>query len=673
MALSHLRDPIGSVLGGRYRIVAPIGTGASARVFVADDLQLHRRVAVKVLLDAAAEDRSFLKRFRAEAHAAASINHPNVMHVYDFAEPPGINGGMPFLVVEFVGGGSLRTVLDECGTLTPSQTLMVGLEASRGLAVAHAAGLIHRDVKPANLLFGEEGRLRIADFGLARAFAAASWTEPEGARLGTPKYFSPEQATGEELSGRSDVYSLALVLVEALSGEVPFAAETREQTRLARCDGDMPVPDGLGRFGQVLARAGRLDPDLRPDAHELAETLMSVSESMPAPKPIPLPGAIPPEALSIAGTEPDDGLEDLTIVAAAGLGGAAGGRVVDGIDIPLDPSGEPAEPETIDATIDDRTGRPVGDPPLADHADTDAAPASSRARRVSLVVACVLLLLGGGLAYWWFAVRVPTHEIPDVAGEQVDDATRTLENLGFEVDVTNVRELGTTAGEVLEQSPDAGTSLGEGEQVELVASLGPPMAALPPFSNEMDRATAEQVIVDAGFVVGDVTEEFDEDVPAGFLVTEVAPDITEDRMLPEQSPVGLVISKGPAPRVMPSIAIGSSRAAAVAALEDVQLVPAVTEEFSEEPVGTVLAVGQAAGTELPRDTAVAITVSKGPAPIVVPDVIGMTGSEAAVALERAGFVVEDLEGSPTGEVLSTDPPVGESHPRGTAVRIFVRR
>jgi serine/threonine-protein kinase len=230
VAPSRIADHVGRVLGGRYRLVAPIGTGASAHVFLADDVTLKRRVAVKVLHAALAEDESFLRRFRAEAQSAAALNHPNIMRVYDWGE----DSDGPYLVLEYLAGGSLRDMLDAGHRLSPSQATLIGLETARALDHAHRRGFVHRDIKPANLLFDEEGRVCIADFGLARALAEAAWTEPTGAMVGTARYASPEQARGNSLDGRSDVYALALVLVEAVTGQVPFTADTTVGTLMAR-------------------------------------------------------------------------------------------------------------------------------------------------------------------------------------------------------------------------------------------------------------------------------------------------------------------------------------------------------------------------------------------------------------------------------------------------------
>jgi len=195
---SGVADQAGRVLSDRYRLVAPIGTGASAQVHLADDLRLGRRVAVKLLHPGLAADQDFLRRFHAEARSAAALSHPNIMAVYDWGEDDadaasGERGHGPFLVLELLAGGSLRSMLDAGHRLTLSQALVVGLEAGRALEAANRSGFVHRDIKPANLLFGEDGRLRIADFGLARALSEAAWTEPGGGLVGTARYAAPEQ------------------------------------------------------------------------------------------------------------------------------------------------------------------------------------------------------------------------------------------------------------------------------------------------------------------------------------------------------------------------------------------------------------------------------------------------------------------------------------------------
>jgi len=300
----------GDELGGRYRLVRDIGRGGSATVFEATDLTLERQVAVKVLHRNLSSDPKFLERFRSEARSAASLSHPNVMAVYDWGEDD-----VPFLVMEILSGGSLRSMLDDGAVLTPSQTIALGLDACRGLQYAHAQDLVHRDITPANLLFGDDSRLPIADFGLARALAESGWTEPGKDLVGTARYASPEQAQGMRLTGASDVYSLGLILVEALSGSVPFSADTMLGTLTARVESDVPIPDVPERLADALRAMTQRDPEQRPTSKQAGTLLLKAAEGLPRPKPLPLVG-IP--ALAVGRAVLDEtmhsgsgGLEDL--------------------------------------------------------------------------------------------------------------------------------------------------------------------------------------------------------------------------------------------------------------------------------------------------------------------------------------------------------------------------
>ncbi len=286
MSNARAADRIGQVLGGRYRLLAPIGTGASATVYLADDVVLRRRVAVKVLHDALASDISFLKRFQAEARSAAALNHRHIMAVHDWGQ-----GEVPYLVTELLDGGSLRAMLDAGNLLDLAQARSVGVDTATALDYAHRRGFVHRDIKPANLLFDDEGTLRIADFGLARALAEAAWTEPAGAVLGTARYASPEQAQGVVLDGRSDVYSLGLVIIESVTGQLPFTADTTLGTLMARVNRNVPVPDVLGPLVPALRSAGVPNPADRPDAAEFATMLMAAGDLSPV-APLRLAGTV---------------------------------------------------------------------------------------------------------------------------------------------------------------------------------------------------------------------------------------------------------------------------------------------------------------------------------------------------------------------------------------------
>jgi serine/threonine-protein kinase len=286
VATSRIADSVGRVLGDRYRLTRPLGVGASAHVYVGEDVRLRRLVAIKVLHPALAGDAAFLRRFQAEARVVAALRHPNILRVYDWGQ----DEDAPYLVMELLAGGSLRALLDRGELLSPAQAGAVGADAARALDYAHRRGLVHRDIKPANLIFDEEGRLTVADFGLARALAEATWTEPAGAVVGTARYAAPEQVRGESLDSRADVYALSLVLIEATTGAVPFAADTTLATLMARVDRPVRVAADLGPLGPVLEAAGTVDPVDRLDALALAHALDGVVARLPPPAPLPLAG-----------------------------------------------------------------------------------------------------------------------------------------------------------------------------------------------------------------------------------------------------------------------------------------------------------------------------------------------------------------------------------------------
>ena len=411
--MPSITDSIGRVLGDRYRLVTALGTGASAHVYLADDVSLHRRVAIKVLHPALAGDSAFLKRFRAEAQAVAALNHPNILQVYDWGEEDGV----PYLVLEFLAGGSLREVYDTGALLSPAQAVQVGIEAAAGLDYAHRRGLVHRDIKPANLLFGADRRLRIADFGLARALAEASWTEPDGAMLGTARYSAPEQVEGWVLDGKADVYALALVLYEGVTGEAPFIGDTTVATLMARVGVLLPEHESLGPLNDVLVWAAAPEPSERYDASQLGVRLEALAGTLPRPEPLPLADGVAGRRARRGGQRPGPRRH-----------GCGRGRSVP--RAPTSPSwGYPSRsPNRGRAPGTSR--RPGGRRP----------PAGPRRRRwpwvvasavvvAALVAAAVVLVARSG-------VFTPSHPVPSLVGKSLAQADRAVRADHFEVHPT---------------------------------------------------------------------------------------------------------------------------------------------------------------------------------------------------------------------------------------------
>ena len=435
-----MTDLVGRVLSGRYRLTAPIGAGASAQVFLAEDTRLKRRVAVKLLHAGLADDEGVppalprrgpgRRRPQPPAHRrrlrlGRRRRHPLPRHRAARA------------------GGACGACSTPASASRRSQALLVGLEAARALDYAHRQGFVHRDIKPANLLFGEDGRLRIADFGLARALAEAAWTEPAGAVVGTARYASPEQARGEAVDGRADVYALGLTLIEAVTGKVPFAS--RHHHRHA---------DGPHRHARRRARRPRPaadrcwsgpaspTPDDRPDAGEFGVGLMAAAEDLERPEPLPLVGAMPVIAATATSdptllpVSPSDNTDAVATVGTATIGTATIGTATTGT-----------------ATV--ATVPPPGRPAVYDHGDerelVDDPPRKRRWWLRILIAVLVLGLLAGGGYLAANTLLVPSHDVPTLVGLDEAAATELIEENGWEVERLEDRDDDSVAGQVLRQ------------------------------------------------------------------------------------------------------------------------------------------------------------------------------------------------------------------------------
>jgi len=653
VATPRIAEQIGRVLGGRYRLVAPIGTGASAHVYVADDVRLRRRVAVKILHPALAHDESFLRRFRAEAETVASLRHPHLMNVYDWGE----DDDGPFLVLEHLSGGSLRDLLDRGHRLTPSQALDIGLQAARGLDYAHRRGLVHRDIKPANLLFDDEGRLTIADFGLARALAEAAWTEPAGAMLGTARYASPEQARGGSVDGKADVYSLTLTLIEAVTGRVPFAADTTIATLMARLDHDIDVSEELGAIKPVLAAAGTADRDERIDAAELAMRLDAAATELPRPARLPL--AAPDTSAAPVGSRDRD---DLTVL------GATGG------DAAAPPNGPPLAPFAPPTDVDQPGGGLFdGAPHVATLEDiasgATAARRRRRFRRAAIAVVVAIALVAGGLVAL-DALR-PSYAVADVTGKSLADAQRLLggkQKFVIRSAKGDFFDETIAKGVVLKQSPLPKEKLKQGGIVRVQVSDGPAPRRVPDFTGKM-QAEAQQML-GALRLASSVNPTYSDSVPKG-VVIDWAP---KNRLVPRDSAVTLTVSQGKTPKEIPSLA-DKLYDEAVKILESLGFKAKKEDAFSDQiDEGKVVTTRPGENAMAEPGTEITLVVSKGPDQVAVPDVAGRSIDDASSMLKAAGLLV----GGPYGpgnakRAYFTSPAAGTKVKRGSTIDLFVGR
>lgn len=652
---STTRSAVDRRAGGRYVLLEEVGRGGMAAVHRAHDEVLDRTVAIKLLHAHLASDPAFLDRFRREARAAAALNHPNVVAVHDWGETP--DGA--YLVLQLVDGPSLREVLRARGRLSPREALAVLGPAAAGLAAAHAAGLVHRDVKPENLLLGRDGSVRVTDFGLARAAASATATFGSDVLVGSPHYLSPEAVRVEPLDARSDVYALGIVLFECLTGRPPHEAESAFATAVAHTTRPVPRPSELlpglaPGLDDVVLRATERDRDRRtPDADAFGRQLAAAVVGGPA---------------------------QLTPLLAATTDGP---RRVNGTSHPAATTHAPSPADGPDTGVlvpdDDHPTTAVRRGAGGTHVvERDDGRGRRRRRRGRgwVVVALLLALLGGSAAggyLLWDRLLAPVTTIPTVLGLASDAATGELENAGFEVTVAAERphDLRVPEGHVLEQLP-----VGEarhGTTVELVLSAGPRQVEVPEL---VGRPREEAVAaLEAAGLAAEVAETYDEEVPAG-VVRSSSPGA--GAVLDETSTVALSVSLGPQPIEVPSL-VGRSSSEAAAGAADLGLeVEVVERRYDEEaPAGQVLAqTPDPDGGPLVRGDVIEVVVSDGPQPVEIPSVRGTQVDEAVAELEALGFTVEIERRGGFGaflqpnRVFDQDPAPGATRPRGTSVLLY---
>jgi eukaryotic-like serine/threonine-protein kinase len=624
-----------------------------ATVHRAVDEVLEREVAVKLLHAHLANDPAFLDRFRREARAAAALSHPNVVAVHDWGETE--DGA--YLVLQLIEGPSLREVLRRHHRLSPGETLSVLAPAAAGLGSAHAAGLVHRDVKPENLLLGRDGTVRVTDFGLARAAASATSTFGADVLVGSPHYLSPEAVRGQPLDPRADVYALGVVLFECLTGRPPHEGESPFATAVQHTSRRVPPPsevvDGIPpALDELVVAATAHEPDDRPnDGVDFAEALV---RAVPAgATPLDLDALIRDTiVVPVDLDEPDDRHPRRTGTLAIPSDGTT--TVVrstpDG-----GPSGPPPPPT-------------YGHPPAArarredthrDDADHDAAYGeddrgpSRPSRRWLLALLIVLGLLAASAAggyLLWDRVLAPVTPIPAVEGAAGDLAADRLEEAGFDVRVARERpnHLDVPEGHVLEQSLDGEAR--RGASIVLTLSGGPRQVEVPDLVGEPAEEATTQ-LTGIGLTPSTV-EEYDEEVAAGVVLSS---DPAPGAVLDETAEVTLVVSRGPRPIEVADLG-GQPLDDATALLTDAGLeLEVVGRRFDgQAPAGVVLEQDPGPGSTLYRGDTVSVVVSRGPEPVAVPNLRGMRSGEAVDELEGLGFEVQIERRGGFGAFLNPD-------------------
>lgn len=677
----------GRLLDGRYLIGSRIARGGMASVYEALDTRLDRTVAVKImhpgLGDAStSDDDSFARRFVREAKAAARLSHPHVVAVFDQGRDD--SDGTVYLVMEYVPGHTLRDTIGKESPMTPERALAVLDPVLSALASAHRAGLVHRDVKPENVLISDDGRVKVADFGLAKAVSAETQhTATNGVLIGTVSYLAPELVVEQRADARADVYAAGVILFELLTGTKPHTGETPIAVAYRHVHHDVPAPStvqpGIPAYVDALvARCTTRDPSLRPaDAgvmlhhvHRVAQALREglreddelVADLLPPSRPAgvgeDVSGDTTPEPVSSLW----EGTPDLV--------GAAGSSTGTAQRPAADPAAarEDREQTSVIAAPPDRPG------PTDAPAPAQPARPRRRRRRLALALVLVLLVAAVGAGGWWYGWGRYTAT-PSVIGLDLAAAEATLDKAGLGARVGEETYSETVpAGEVITTDPRPGADILPDDDVTLTVSLGPERYDVPDLAGKTVEE-AETLLGEVKFEVGRTTERFSETVPAGRIIrSKPAFGTEQSQTLPVGTAVQLVVSKGRKP-IKVGDWVGKDADKAQRTLEERGLKVDVTDEvFSDDvPEGDVISQAPETGTLFKGET-VELVVSKGPELIAIPSVRYSSTEDAVAELEELGFKVKKEKATIylTGAVAwDTNPGAGSKARKGSTVILYV--
>jgi len=633
-------DPlIGRLIDGRYQVRSRIARGGMATVYLATDQRLDRLVAVKIMHGHLADDSQFKERFIQEARSAARLAHPNVVNVFD----QGQDADSAYLVMEYLPGITLRELLQEYGALTSEQTMDIAQAVLAGLAAAHKAGIVHRDLKPENVLLADDGRIKIGDFGLARAASANTATGK--ALLGTIAYLSPELVTRGIADTRSDIYAVGIMMFEMLTGEQPYKGEQPMQIAYQHANDSVPPPSSLNplvpaEWDELVLWATARDPQDRPaDARTLLDQLTETNRSLQTA----LPAAATQRTMLLTSPIPVAPATDETqVLGTRGSGGAEAG-------------------------------------PSATAELARRGPANRR--RGWMLFAAVLALAGlaGGVGWWFGAGPGARVTIADVRGQTPDAARLLLEEQGAVVSdqLAEAYDLEVEAGLVAGTDPAAGESIDRDTVVTLIVSLGPEPTTVPDVVGQPE-ADARAALVGAGFEVGDSILQFDPEVAEGSVIVVV--DAEEAALAAgaasfKGTPVRLIVSVGAIPAVRGLTVEAAQAALSARGLTGIVGGAAEFDNSGEVAQGDVLRVERTSDAPVRPGSTLTIIVSRGQDLVDIPDVVGQTIENAIAALEAAGFVAEVETNVPrpfwdVAEVQDSDPSDDERAIRGAKITII---
>ena len=640
-----MSDLRGELIDGRYQIGAVIASGGMATVYSAIDTRLDRPVAVKIMHAHLAQDEDFVARFIREAKAAAAISHPNLISVHD----QGWNtGGTPavFLVMELVSGSTLRDLINQKGRLAPEEVLPILSEVLSALAVAHKAGIVHRDLKPENIMISMEGKIKVGDFGLARAMSAGqTLTVDASVLLGTVAYLAPEQVQRGIADARSDIYSLGVVTFEALTGKKPYEGESPIHIAYQHVNDRIPAPSTIvttlpKEIDELVIRATSPDPDLRPaNAQELLELVRLAQIAIdPANRQLSLPLGLPPMPVPIK-KEPRSKVKKIKEIS----------RKMDTAPVIQNKYSDTGE-------IRRQTSKRV-----------------KRNRIIAISLAIVLLLSAGATWYNYFGPGAKVS-IPSIVGMKSSEAKNTLTQANLNLKITKEvfsEEIGK--GRVIEMNPSAGEKIAADGLIKVTISKGPERYLVPKLSG-LSLADAGALLTKSKLVIGSTNYVFNDKVEKDLIIGSSP---TSGELIKKNSPVNLLISKG-SDLIDVGAYAGKSSEQALTELNDAGFDVTVKEKFSETVKAGNVISRDPQELKMARGAKITLTVSKGPEFVLIPSGLLKTDQQSATKnLENAGFVVKAVVpakkiAGKVPKVFRVTPVPGSKAKRGSTVLIELK-
>ena len=648
------------MLEGRYRILRQLAPGGMSTVYSALDERLDRPVAVKVMSAALSMDPAFADRFAREARVAARLSHLNAVAVYD----QGVDDGHVFLVMELVQGRTLRDLLRERGALPPELAVSIMEPVLGALAAAHRAGLVHRDVKPENILLADDGAVKVADFGLARAIEADQSSTRTGLMMGTVAYCPPEQISRGSADARSDVYSAGVMLFELLTGSAPYVGDSAMAVAYQHVNSDVPAPSSRRRgippqLDEIVLRATCRDPAGRPlDAGALLAELHTARIDLG----LPVVG-VPPRAPDSGATAASSDTQRIARLPGATTAMSATAPT----------PGRAAATDLHHTTVHERS-RPARQREGPDPGRGAATGRRRRSRRRAAVVVAIVLVLGllTGYGAWYLAVG-RYHEVPEVAGASRATAVQQLRDAGFTVDPVVDQEFSETvaAGTVLGSRPDAGSHLLSGRSVRLVISRGPERYVVPEVLGR-PYAEAEQAFaaIPVRLVRRNTADPTGKIAPGQVIRTDPRPTAKVKR----DSVVTVYVSTGPPIVAVPDV-VDQTEERARAALAKAGFKVNVEQDYSDTvPEGSVIRQDPSARASVAKFSTVNLVVSRGPRLVTLPQI--RNGTPVALAQDRLERLhlkvrIKRAFGGFLGTVVGMDPAAGTQVPEGTEIVLTV--